>query len=86
MKKIAIKTDCTKNYYSAMDALQEMEYKEIGTITYSCRKKDTTRPLLEKDNKQYAYLGMDHFNTTINKVFLGDIETLVGNYWTNKFN
>lgn len=83
MKKITVKTDCTKNYYSALEALEELGYKEIGTVTYACRKHDTTKTLIEKDGKRFAFMGMDHFNSTIYKVFLGDIETLEGKYWIN---
>lgn len=75
-----IKTDCTKNYMSGMEALEDFGFKKVGLIRITKNFKEITRDLVEKNGKLYYYVGMDHFNTTIYSVTLKEVEKLTGEY------
>lgn len=67
-----IKTDVTESYLCAEEAIEDQGFKHVGFITINNRQKH----LFEKDGKQYYFRNMDHFNTTIYSVDLGEVEDL----------
>ena len=84
MRKITIEPTGA-SYASSYEALEEAGYKHVGTITYMKNFKWVKRDLFEKAGKQYVYLGMDNYNTTIYEIYLGKASTLQGEYRTQKF-
>lgn len=77
-----LKTDCTKNYMTGIEALNDCGFKEIGTIEMINSFKTVTRILVEKDGIKYYYKGMNHYNTTVYSVFIEKIEEIDG--WYNE--
>lgn len=75
-----IQTNITKSYASGIEAVEDCGFEEIGIIEMNKNFKRISRTLLEKENKLYYYVGMDHFNTTVYNVTLNPIENLSGDY------
>ncbi|NUU75071.1 MULTISPECIES: hypothetical protein [Paenibacillus] len=80
MKIITIKTDDSKHYYFASQALADKGYKEIGKVKYNRKFRTISTDLYEKDGKLYAFREMYHYNTTVYSIKLGLVHTLKGEY------
>lgn len=72
MRTITIRTDVSKDYFEATEALEDKGYKVIGTVEFSGH----TRTLLSKNGKEYYYAGMEHCNTTIYSVSIVNVDDI----------
>lgn len=75
-----IKTDCTKNYMSGIEALEDCGFKHIGYIEMLNSFKTVTRALLEKNGVHYYYKGMDHYNSTVYSATVEKVDNIKGWY------
>lgn len=80
-----IYTDNTKSYVSGIEAVEELGFKHIGTITITTKFRQENRHLFEKDGVQYYWKSMDNFNLTIYSVVIEKVEELKGDYYIQKF-
>ena len=72
-----VKTDISKDYFNAGQALQDEGFKSIGDVAFSVVGKGSqTREAFEKDNKQYYFVSMNNFNSTIYSVKIRELNDL----------
>ena len=60
--------EINENYFSAIDALEDLGYKDRGMVHYKKSKKDKVAlqgNLFTKNGISYIYVGMENFNTYI---------------------
>lgn len=79
-----ITTDVTKSYESGTEALEDKGYKVVGTIFMNRNLREVKRILLEKNDKEYYYVGMDHYNTTVYSCTIYPVDSLKGEYRTER--
>lgn len=72
-----VKTDISKNYFNARQALEDEGYEIKGGVAFSVVGKGyQERSVYEKDGVQYYYVSMNNFNSTIYSVKLRKINDL----------
>lgn len=72
-----IKTDVSKNYFNAGQALEDEGFKSVGYVAFAVVGKGSkTREVFEKDGVKYYYVGMNNFNSTIYNIKLREVNEL----------
>ncbi|MFA5300221.1 MAG: hypothetical protein WC389_18695 [Lutibacter sp.] len=68
-----IQIDESKSYLSARAALEEIRFTYIGvfTTTNPISNKTISRPIFKAPNGlKWAFVGMEHFNTSISEIYI----------------
>jgi hypothetical protein len=72
-----IKTDVSKDYFNAREALIDEGFESVGGVLfYAVGKGLQNRSTYEKDGVKYYYVGMNNFNSTIYSIKLRKVNEL----------
>lgn len=70
--QITVETNPAEDYFYASAALEDVGYMEVG-VAYTT---EGEQEIYRKDGKEYYFVGMNHFNTTIYEIYLEPLEEL----------
>jgi len=79
MESLLIKPDITKKYFTVYEALEDLGFKKIAphdlpNWTFDFIPDDYENRVVEKDDKYFIFVSMDHFNSKIYGIQLNPIK------------